>query len=121
MYEIYLFFKSISCVVRAKDSPTLKPVYICNKYTFLYLNSSIGLSTSQLVKASCSSTVNACTTLFSLLLFGWFTLACLIINETRNILENLIDVGIKVPNFLAKGLDAYDKLIESKTNKNDEN
>ncbi|MEI3429791.1 MAG: hypothetical protein ACLRYC_04010 [Clostridia bacterium] len=36
-------------------------------------------------------------------------------------LENLIDVGIKVPNFLAKGLDAYDKLIESKTNKNDEN
>ena len=73
------------------------------------------------MKASCSSTVNARTTLFSLLLFGWFTLACLIINETRSILENLIVVDIKVPNFLAKGLDAYDKLIESKTNKNDEN
>lgn len=56
-----------------------------------------------------------------IMLFGWFTLACLIINETRSILENLIDVGIKVPNFLAKGLDTYDKLIESKTNENDEN
>ena len=36
--------------------------------------------------------------------FGWFTLACLIVNETRSILYNLIDIGIKV---LVKGLEKY--------------
>lgn len=31
--------------------------------------------------------------------FGWFTLACLIINESRSIIENLLEIGINVPEF----------------------
>lgn len=37
-----------------------------------------------------------------IMLFGWFTLACLIINESRSIIENLIEIGIDVPVFLKK-------------------
>lgn len=48
------------------------------------------------------------------MLFGWFTLACLIINETRSILENLIEIDIKVPSFLIKGLEIYSQNIISK-------
>ena len=52
------------------------------------------------------------------MLFGWFTLACLIINETRSILENLIEIGIKVPNFLIRGLEIYSNHIDSKLEDN---
>ncbi len=45
-------------------------------------------------------------------LFGWFTLACLTINEIRSILENLVEIGIEVPYFLVKGL----KIINEKFN-----
>lgn len=34
-----------------------------------------------------------------IMLFGWFTLACLIINESRSIIENLIEIDIYVPIF----------------------
>lgn len=47
-----------------------------------------------------------------IMLFGWFTLACLIINESRSILENLIDIGISVPEFLKIGLEEYQKIID---------
>lgn len=50
--------------------------------------------------------------------FGWFTLICLIINETRSILENLVEIGIKVPNFLIRGLEIYSNYIDSKLDKN---
>lgn len=46
--------------------------------------------------------------------FGWFTLACLIINETRSILENLTEIGIKVPEFLKRGLKVYQDTIDDK-------
>jgi len=59
-----------------------------------------------------------------IMLFGWFTLTCLIINETRSILENLVEVGIKVPSFLSKGLNSYYSLLEKQitnyTNKSDD-
>ncbi len=45
--------------------------------------------------------------------FGWFTLVCLIINETRSIIENLVEIGINVPSFLIKGLEIYEKIIET--------
>ena len=45
-------------------------------------------------------------------LFGWFTLGCLIINEFRSILENLSEVGVKLPNFLIKGLEVIQNIIE---------
>ena len=52
-----------------------------------------------------------------IMIFGWFTLACLIINEARSIIENLIESGVKVPAFLKKGLEIYEKMIDEKINK----
>lgn len=46
------------------------------------------------------------------MLLGWFTLMCLIINEFRSILENLIEIGIDIPIFLKTGLEVYHKKIE---------
>ena len=51
------------------------------------------------------------------MLFGWFTLTCLIINETRSIIENFVEIGIKVPSFLKKGLEIYNNIIESTIDK----
>lgn len=48
-----------------------------------------------------------------LLLFGWFTLACLLVNEVRSVLENLVECGYNVPVFLIKGLAVTQKLIEA--------
>ena len=48
--------------------------------------------------------------------FGWFTLATYLINEIRSILENLVEMGVKVPTFLAAGLDISQKLLDAKTN-----
>lgn len=48
-----------------------------------------------------------------IMLFGWFTLACLIINESRSIIENLLEIGIDVPVFLKKGLETYENIMNS--------
>ena len=45
--------------------------------------------------------------------FGWFTLGCLAINEARSIIENLVEIGINVPNFLVKGLEVAENKIEN--------
>lgn len=50
-----------------------------------------------------------------IMLFGWFTLACLIINESRSIIENLIEIGIEVPEILTKGLNTYYSILEKKS------
>ena len=44
-------------------------------------------------------------------LIGWFTLACLIVNEIRSALENLVECGYEIPKVLVKGLAVADKLI----------
>ena len=49
------------------------------------------------------------------LLFGWFTLATYLINEIRSILENLVEMNVKVPQFLIAGLDITQKLLDTKT------
>lgn len=49
-------------------------------------------------------------------LFGWFTLATYLINEIRSILENLVEMNVKVPVFLVTGLAVAEKLLEAKTN-----
>ena len=49
------------------------------------------------------------------MLFGWFTLACLIINESRSIIENLVEIGIDVPEILTKGLNVYESVLKSKS------
>lgn len=48
-----------------------------------------------------------------LFLLGWFTLATLLINEIRSILENLVECGYAVPEFLIKGLEITEKLIDA--------
>ena len=48
-----------------------------------------------------------------LTMVGWFTLACLMVNEVRSILENLVECGYNVPTVLVKGLAATEKLINS--------
>lgn len=49
-------------------------------------------------------------------LFGWFTLASYLINEIRSVLENLVEMDVKVPKFLLLGLDIAEKMLETKTN-----
>lgn len=48
-------------------------------------------------------------------LFGWLTLAMYIVNELRSILENLVEIGVDVPEFLIKGLDVTKKLMDTKS------
>ncbi len=50
-----------------------------------------------------------------MLLFGWFTLACLLVNEIRSILENLVECGYNVPGFLIRGLAVTEKLLNAQT------
>lgn len=46
-----------------------------------------------------------------LMMIGWFTLACLLVNEVRSILENLVESGYNVPAVLINGLEIADKMI----------
>lgn len=48
-------------------------------------------------------------------LLGWFTLASLMVNEIRSILENLVEAGYDVPPFLMKGLAITQKLLEDES------
>ena len=49
-----------------------------------------------------------------LLLIGWFTLAMLLVNEARSILENLVECGYNIPDFLIKGLAVTQKMLNNK-------
>lgn len=51
-----------------------------------------------------------------LVLLGWFTLASLLVNEIRSILENLVECGYNVPDFLIRGLAVTEKLIHAGAN-----
>lgn len=46
-----------------------------------------------------------------LMMVGWFTVACLMVNEVRSILENLVECGCNVPMVLIRGLAVTKKLI----------
>ena len=48
-----------------------------------------------------------------LVLLGWFTLASLLVNEIRSILENLVECGYRVPDLLIRGLSVTEKLIHA--------
>lgn len=48
---------------------------------------------------------------------GWFTFALLIINEIISILENLVDLNVKVPYILIKSLKVTDNLLENVSEK----
>ncbi len=66
-------------------------------YSFVYLGEVIGINLSFVQ------------------LFGWFTLATYLINEIRSILENLVEMNVKVPKFLVVGLDVTQKLLDTRT------
>ena len=58
-------------------------------------------------------------------LFGWLTLATYLVNEMRSILENFVEIGVEVPEFLINGLNVTKKLMEAKeradgTNQNED-
>lgn len=55
-----------------------------------------------------------------LTMIGWFTLACLMVNEVRSIIENLVECGYKVPQVLITGLAVTEKLINKDINSEDE-
>lgn len=46
-------------------------------------------------------------------LLGWWVLAMMIVNEARSILENLVELDIKIPDVLIRGLAVTEKLIEA--------
>lgn len=50
-----------------------------------------------------------------LLMIGWFTLACLMVNEVRSILENLVECGYEVPAVLVNGLRVADEMINKES------
>lgn len=50
-----------------------------------------------------------------LMLIGWFTLACLMVNEARSILENLVECGYEVPMILIQGLAVTEKLLNQES------
>ncbi|WP_313528821.1 phage holin family protein [Anaerotignum sp.] len=45
-------------------------------------------------------------------LVGWFVLANYLVNEIRSITENLVLMGVDVPEFFIRGLDVSARLIE---------
>ena len=48
-----------------------------------------------------------------LMMLGWMTLAMLLVNEIRSILENLVECGYEVPDFLIKSLAITEKLMKA--------
>ena len=46
-----------------------------------------------------------------LMMVGWFTVACLMVNEVRSILVNLVECGCDVPMVLIRGLAVTEQLI----------
>ena len=50
-----------------------------------------------------------------LMLLGWFTLATLLVNEIRSILENLVEMNYDVPEILIDGLAITEKLLKKKS------
>lgn len=53
-------------------------------------------------------------------LLGWLTLAMLLVNEIRSIVENLIEMGYQVPSVLVNGLEITEKIIDKETLKDKE-
>ena len=52
---------------------------------------------------------------------GWFTLATFMINEIRSVLENLVEIGVEVPDWLIRGLDVAHRRLTERTGGDDKN
>lgn len=55
-----------------------------------------------------------------LTMIGWFTLACLMVNEVRSIFENLVECGYNIPAVLINGLEVADEMINREKEDKDE-
>lgn len=55
-----------------------------------------------------------------LTMIGWFTLACLMVNEVRSIFENLVECGYNIPSVLINGLEIADEIINMEKEDKDE-
>lgn len=49
------------------------------------------------------------------IMFGYFTLATYLINEIRSILENFVEMGVQVPEFLINGLEVAVEKVDALT------
>lgn len=54
-----------------------------------------------------------------LTMIGWFTLACLMVNEVRSIFENLVECGYNIPSVLINGMEIADEMINREEKKNE--
>lgn len=54
-----------------------------------------------------------------LTMIGWFTVACLMVNEVRSIMENLVECGYNVPQVLISGLAITEKLLNKEESNNE--
>lgn len=50
------------------------------------------------------------------MMFGWYTLAVFIVNETDSIIENLVQMNVNVPPFLVKGFELCSNAINKVVN-----
>lgn len=55
-----------------------------------------------------------------LAMIGWYTLACLMVNEVRSIFENLVECGYNIPSVLINGLEVADEMINREKEDKDE-
>lgn len=55
-----------------------------------------------------------------LMMLGWFTVACLMVNEARSIVENLVECGYNVPAVLVNGLAVTQKMLNKQTKTEEE-
>lgn len=55
-----------------------------------------------------------------LAMIGWYTLACLMVNEVRSIFENLVECGYNIPAVLINGLEVADEMINREKEDKDE-
>lgn len=101
---------TIKCKIKKEESSSRGSIGIVKKVSYWILIGVSFLISYLLIELGNKININ----LEFIMFFGWFTLTCLIINESRSILENLVEIGIKVPSFLIAGLNSYYNLIEKK-------
>ena len=116
-YLVLNFFDYLTGTIKAKikrtESSSIGLLGIFKKVCYWILIGISFLISYLLVNLGSKLNIN----LEFIVLFGWFTLACLIINESRSIIENLIELDIYVPTFLKRGLEVYENIINSTIDK----